>query len=145
MRRIVFMASSFFLTLLIAGELCAAEMGPVEAAVEDCRKDIATYCNNIRPGEGRLLACLYAHNDQLTSGCAYDLRNATAELQQAVEAFVYVSRECRDDLAAYCALGRFGEGRMLDCLNSQRELSVPCTQALQQTGLWQPIGPPGGE
>jgi hypothetical protein len=145
MRRTVFVALSFSLTLLVAGNLCAADIGPVEAAVEDCRKDIDTYCNSIRPGEGRLLACLYAHKDQLAPGCAYDLYNAPADLQQAVEAFVYVSRECKDDLAAYCALGRLGEGRMLECLNSQRGLSARCSQALNAVGLYQPIGPGGGE
>jgi len=134
-----------YLTLLLVGNLCAADIGLVEAAVEDCRKDIETYCQNIRPGEGRLLTCLYAHKDQLTLGCAYDLTNASAELQQAIEAFVYVSRECKDDLAAYCGLGRPGEGRLLDCLNKQRGLSERCSQALNAAGLWQPIGVPGGE
>ena len=133
------------LTLLFVGNLSAADIGPVEAAVEDCRKDIETYCKNIRPGEGRLVACLYAHKDQLTLGCAYDLTNASSELQQAIEAFVYVSRECKDDLAAYCALGRPGEGRLLDCLNKQRGLSERCSQALNAVGLWQPIGELGGE
>ena len=133
------------LTLLFVGNLSAAGIGPVEAAVEDCGKDIETYCKNIRPGEGRLLACLYAHKDQLTLGCAYDLTNASSELQQAIEAFVYVSRECKDDLAAYCALGRPGEGRLLDCLNKQRGLSERCSQALNAVGLWQPIGELGGE
>jgi len=145
MRRTVFMALSFSLTLLFVGNLRAADVGPVEAAVEDCRQDIETYCNTIRPGEGRLLACLYAHKDQLTPGCAYDLYNASPELRQQVEAFVYVSRECKDDLAAYCALVRPGEGRLLDCLNSQRGLSARCSQALQAVGLWEPIGPPGGQ
>ena len=144
MRRCVFPGLNFFLTFVFVGNLCAADIGPVEAAVEDCRKDIETYCNNVRPGEGRLLSCLYAHKDQLALGCAYDLSNATPELRQTVEAFVYVSRECKNDLAAYCALSRLGEGKMLDCLNSQRGLSERCSQALQETGLWQPIGPPGG-
>jgi hypothetical protein len=133
------------LTLLFVGTLSAADIGPVEGAVEDCRKDIETYCKNIRPGEGRLLACLYAHKDQLTLGCAYDLTNASSDLQQAIEAFVYVSRECKDDLAAYCVLGRPGEGRLLDCLNKQRGLSERCSQALNAVGLWQPIGELGGE
>ncbi len=144
MCRCVFIALSFFLTLVFVGNVCAADMGSVEAAVEDCRKDIETYCSNVRPGEGRLLSCLYAYKDQLTLGCAYDLSNASPELQQTVEAFVYVSRECKDDLAAYCALGRLGEGRMLDCLNKQRGLNARCSRALQETGLWQPVGAPGG-
>ncbi|HVN23423.1 MAG TPA: cysteine rich repeat-containing protein [Syntrophorhabdales bacterium] len=145
MRRTVFLMLSFSLTLLFVGNLLAVDIGPVETAVDDCRKDIEMYCNNIRPGEGRLLACLYAHKDQLAPGCAYDLYNVSPEVRQAIEGFVYVSRECKDDLAAYCGLGRPGEGRLLDCLNSQRGLSARCSQALQAVGLWEPIGPPGGE
>ena len=145
MRRTVFMALSFSVTLLFVGNLFAVDIARVKGTVEDCRKDIETYCKNIRPGEGRLLACLYAHKDQLTPGCAYDLYNASPELQQAVEALVYVSGECKDDLAAYCGLGRPGGGSLLDCLNKQRMLSVRCSQALNEVGLWQPIGETDGK
>jgi hypothetical protein len=133
------------LALLTAGNLYAVDMGAVESVVDDCRKDIETYCSDIRPGEGRFLACLRAHENELTSECAYDLNNAPAELQQTIEGFVYVSRECKDDLAAYCALGRLEQGRLLDCLNRQRGLSVRCSQALNATGLYEPPGPVGGE
>ena len=145
MRRTVFLALSFSLTLMFVQNLRAADVSLAEAAVEDCRNDIDTYCNNIRPGEGRLLACLYGHKDQLALACTYDLYNATPELRQAIESYVYVSRECKDDLGAYCGLGRLGEGRLLDCLNRQRGLSARCSQALNETGLYQPMGPIGGE
>ncbi len=145
MRRTVFMALSFSVTLLFVGNLFAADMGRVEGAVENCRKDIETYCKNIRPGEGRLLACLHAHDGRLTPRCAYDLDNASTELQQAIEALVYVSRECRDDLAAYCALHRPEEGTLLDCLNKQRRLSLGCSETLNEVGLRQPMGEVGGK
>ena len=134
MRRTVFLALSFSLTLLFVGNLFAADKGPVQAALDECKKDIDTYCKNITPGEGRLLACLYAYQDKLSGGCAYDLYNASAELQQAVAALMYVARECRDDVAAYCALTPPGEGRLLNCLNKQKGLSGRCSQALQEVG-----------
>jgi len=137
MRRTVFLALSLSLTVLVVGNLFAGDKGPVAAAVDDCKKEIETYCKNITPGEGRLLACLYAHEDQLGGVCAYDLYNASAELQRAVAALVYVSRACKDDMAAYCALRRPGEGRLVNCLNKQRGLSERCSQALNETGLKQ--------
>jgi hypothetical protein len=137
MRHTVFLALSFSLTLLFVGNLFAADKGPVEAALDDCKKDIDTYCKNITPGEGRILACLYAYEDKLSPGCWYHLYNASAELQQAVAAFIYAARECRDDVAAYCALTPPGKGRLLNCLDKQKGLSGRCSQALRDVGLKQ--------
>ena len=146
MRRTVFMALSFSATLLFVGNLFALDMGRVEGAVENCRKDIETYCKNIRPGEGRLLTCLHAHEGRLTPRCADDLNNASTDLQQAIEALAYVSRECRDDLAAYCAAPRRPQdGTLLDCLNKQSRLSLHCSEALNEVGLRQPMGEVGGK
>lgn len=37
--------------------------------VEACRKDIAKFCKVIKPGEGRLGDCLYAHFKALSPAC----------------------------------------------------------------------------
>ncbi len=39
--------------------------------------DLETYCKNVTPGEQRILACLYAHEDKLSGRCVYALYNAT--------------------------------------------------------------------
>ncbi len=41
---------------------------------EACSEEIGQFCHDVTPGDGRILACLYAHEDRLTEGCrvAYD-------------------------------------------------------------------------
>ena len=41
--------------------------------VEGCKTELATHCKGVTPGEGRLLACLYAYEDKLSSRCDYAL------------------------------------------------------------------------
>ncbi len=31
-----------------------------------CEKELVTYCKDVTPGEGRVLACLFAHGDKLS-------------------------------------------------------------------------------
>ena len=38
----------------------------VETVATGCEKELTTYCKDVTPGEGRILACLYAHSDKLT-------------------------------------------------------------------------------
>jgi Cysteine rich repeat len=36
---------------------------------ESCSSELSQYCAEVAPGEGRLLACLYAHGDKLSGQC----------------------------------------------------------------------------
>ena len=70
---------SFMLCIMIicAGTVAAQQKGPAEAAVKGvietvatgCEKELAAYCQGVTPGEGRILACLYAHADRLSGQC----------------------------------------------------------------------------
>jgi hypothetical protein len=113
-----------------------AEKGPVETVTEGCKKEIETYCKDVKPGEGRILACLYAREDKLSGRCEYALYDAAAQLERAVTALTYVANECRDDLKAYCANVKPGEGRLLNCIDKNTEkVSSRCKQALKDVGL----------
>jgi hypothetical protein len=75
----------------------------------------------VTPGEGRILACLYAHEDKLSGQCEYALFDAAAQLERAVAALAYLVNECGDDLDNYCAGVPAGEGRLLDCLDKNEK------------------------
>ena len=49
--------------VLLGGIAAAQQKGPVERVLEGCSTEFETYCKNVTPGEGRLLACLYAYED----------------------------------------------------------------------------------
>jgi hypothetical protein len=136
MNRIV-IVMSIFCSVLFLGELVsAAEMGPVETVKEGCKKELDTYCKDVTPGEGRVLACLYAYGDKLSGRCQYALYDAAAQLERGVAALAYVENECKDDLKSYCSSIKPGEGRLLQCLDKNGEkVSGRCKQAINDVGL----------
>jgi hypothetical protein len=60
----------------------AAEPNPVDAAVmlRACKRDLMRHCRDVPVGEGRKLACLNAHRDELSMRCQ-GLMKATAPLR----------------------------------------------------------------
>lgn len=107
----------------------------VESVATGCDKELATYCKDVTPGEGRVLACLYAHEDKLTGRCEYALYDAAAQLEHFVAALTYVANECDADLEKYCSTVQPGQGRLLDCLDRNRQkVSKRCKQAIKDVG-----------
>ena len=118
--------------ILLFGGVALAEKGPVEIVADGCKQDIETYCKGVTPGEGRILACLYAYQDKLSHRCEYALYDAAAQLQQAVAALTYLANECRDDLKAFCSDVKPGEGRLIECIGKNKEkISGRCKQAIK--------------
>ena len=113
-----------------------ADENIVETVVRGCEKEINTFCKDVTPGEGRVLACLFAHNDKLSGSCEYALYDAAVQLERAVAALTYVANECEDDLDKFCESVEVGEGRLLECLNKhEKKVSDRCIQALKDVGL----------
>ena len=110
---------------------------PLTQTVKDgCKAELESYCKGVTPGEGRVLACLYAHEDKLSAKCEFALFDAAVLLDQAVSALVYAAYECEDDLEKYCADVPVGEGRLLDCITkNKKKVSKRCLDALTETGL----------
>jgi hypothetical protein len=104
-----------------------------ETVIKACQKDLETYCSKVTPGEKRLLACVYAHEDKLSDQCTYALYQASVVLEQVAQAVAYVGKSCRDDIEAHCKNVKVGKGRMLSCLESHtNELSGTCRTAINQ-------------
>ena len=107
----------------------------VETVATGCEKELTTYCKDVTPGEGRILACLYAHSDKLTGQCEYALYDAAAQLERFVAALGYVANECDADMDKFCAQVAVGEGRILKCLDKNAsKISARWTQALKDVG-----------
>jgi len=114
-----------------SGSLFAQD--PVSTVVEGCDVEIEAYCSQVSPGEGRMLACFYAHEDKLSGKCEYALYSAAAQLDQAVSALNYLAGQCENDIVSLCANVEMGEGRILDCLAAQEEaVSAECKAAIAQ-------------
>jgi hypothetical protein len=124
------------LGVLLLATSAFAGTDPVSIISEGCNKEINTYCKTVIPGEGRVLACLYAHSEKLSNRCEYALYDVAAQLERAVAALTYIANECNDDLEKYCAAVRPGGGRLLQCLeNNEKKLSDRCKSAAKDVGL----------
>ncbi len=120
---------ALFLLLGFSGQILAQD--PVATVHAGCATEIENYCSQVSEGEGRLLACFYAHEDKLSGACQYALYDASAQLEHAVSALNYVASQCEDDIVKLCANVQAGEGRLLECLNGQKEaVSAACNQAI---------------
>jgi len=107
----------------------------IDTVAKGCEKELTTYCKDVTPGEGRVLACLFAFSDKLTGQCEYALYDAAVQLERFVAALSYVANECDADLEKFCADVAVGEGRLLNCLDENAsKISERCTQALKDIG-----------
>ena len=107
----------------------------IDTVAKGCEKELTTYCKDVTPGEGRVLACLYAYSDKLSGQCEYALYDAAVQLERFVAALSYVANECDEDLEKFCADIEGGEGRVLKCLDeNSSKINKRCTQALKDVG-----------
>ena len=114
----------------------AAQQPLADQVLEGCKSELESWCQSVTPGEGRLLACLYAHEDQLSGQCEFALYDAAARLERAINALTFVASECRGDIQSLCAGVEAGEGRIAECLDKNAsKLSKPCAQAMADVGL----------
>jgi hypothetical protein len=114
----------------------AAQQGPVQTVTDGCKTELESYCKDVTPGDGRVLACLFSHGDKLSGKCEYALYDAAIQLERAVAALSYVVNECADDLDSFCSAVAVGEGRILDCIEkNDKNLSLRCKEAMIEVGL----------
>jgi len=119
--------------VLVSNAVAAEDL--VEIVAKGCEKELTSFCSQVTPGEGRRLACLYAHNDKLSGQCEYALYDAAVQLERFVAALAYVANECDEDLDKFCSGVVSGEGRLLKCLDDNAaKVSARCTQALKDVG-----------
>lgn len=114
----------------------AAGQGLVQTVADGCNTELEMYCKDVKPGDGRILACLFAHQDKLSGKCEYALFDAAVQLERAVAALAYVVNECADDLDKHCSSVAAGEGRLLACIEkNDNKVSSRCKDALKEVGL----------
>jgi len=122
--------------LVIFVDRANAGNNPVSTVLVGCKIELQSYCSQVTPGKGRLLACLYAHGDKISGRCEYALFDAAVQLERAVAALSYAVNECRSDLEQHCAAVKAGQGRLLTCLEkNDAQVTDRCKHAIKDVGL----------
>lgn len=124
------------LSIVAQASMTFAQGSIVENVIKACQNEIHSYCNQVTPGNGRMLACFYAHENKLTVQCVNALYDGMATLERAVKTISYVASQCRQDIDSLCGATVPGEGRIAECLlDKKAELSSPCRSAIDEVGL----------
>ena len=91
------------------------------------------FCGTVTRGEGRVLQCMQAHDDQLSFRCQFSLYRASRKLGNALHRVERIADACWNDIQAKCGDAE----RIGACVVQKREtLSRPCQRviaALQRT------------
>ncbi len=136
MKQLITVTISLLALLIITSNAGAIE-NLIKSVATGCEKELKSYCSNVTLGEGRVLACLYAHNDKISGKCEYALYDAAAQLERFIATLSYVVNECEDDLQKYCGSVRAGQGRIAECLleKNKDKISERCNQAMKDVDL----------
>jgi Golgi apparatus protein 1 len=74
----------------------------IEAVQGSCAGDINRFCGSVTRGEGRLLLCMQAHDDQLSWRCQFALYRASRNLDRALDRVERIADACWNDIETHC-------------------------------------------
>jgi sporulation protein YlmC with PRC-barrel domain len=101
-------------------ERLAAAVETVEGA---CASDLKHFCGNVTRGEGRLLQCMQAYDDQLSFRCQLALYRVSRNLQSVLARVDRIADACWSDIQEKCG----DADKIGQCVMEKRtSLSQPC-------------------
>jgi hypothetical protein len=93
-----------------------------------CADEIEKFCKDVKPGGGRIIECLKAHEAELCAAC----RGKIGELQGFIKDCEHA---CSGDIAQFCKEIQPGGGRIIKCLREhEKQLSPSCSAKLEMIG-----------
>ena len=115
----------------------AAAAAAAPAAMEipansPCTEDIATFCKDVTPGGGAILACLGDKSGKLSHACK-------SRMETLKKDYLASAADCEPDIEKFCATVPHAGGKVMACLKKHaKELSAPCVALaarLKETAL----------
>ena len=107
--------------------------GSIAKLESSCGDDIKKFCSAVTPGEGRLLHCMQAFEDQISPKCAYDAHDAALNFQAAADRLQLAVTACHDDIVKLCGKTPPGQGRIAQCLITNKAQAAPqCAAAIDK-------------
>jgi hypothetical protein len=96
----------------------------------DCAPEIIAHCSTVRPGAGRIVACLVAHEDKISPRCRITAYLASGDLDERLKALRGPAKTCSADILQYCSDVPAGGGRIYDCLKANKSTLTDACRAL---------------
>ena len=116
-------SSQAFAQTTIRDRIAAA----TDTVENSCGEDIKKFCGSVTRGEGRVLLCMQAHDDQLSFRCQFALYRASRKLGNAIHRVERIADACWTDIQAKCGDAE----RIGQCVVQKREtLSRACQRVV---------------
>jgi hypothetical protein len=98
-----------------------------------CGSDLSKYCSTVTPGEGRLVFCMMAHEDKLSSKCEFALYDASRKMERTLDLIELAADACWNDIERHCANIPEGGGRIAQCLiNNKASVAKACRTTIEK-------------
>ena len=108
--------------VIVTALLLSASAAVAQQAGKPCAGDIKKFCVDIKPGEGRLKACIKPHLAELSESC-----------EDRVLTVAVTGKVCKGDIAKLCAGVVPGSGGIRTCIKSHMaDVSDACRDAMSR-------------
>ena len=97
----------------------------VNKAETACGEDLKKFCSTVTPGEGRVLLCLEAHEDKISSKCDAHFISPRGTSDRALDHVAMTADACWNDIDKFCSSVPEGQGRVAQCLVDKRASVSP--------------------
>jgi hypothetical protein len=115
-------------SLLLLALLAPAR--PAAAADVPCERELASFCSDVKPGDGRVVSCLRGRWPELSTSCREALDRTS---NKALRFF----GDCMLDLARFCKTTPNKHDAVLACLGEHAaELDATCKPAYLRAKAW---------
>ena len=101
--------------------LNATSATQAQDVLKACEADIKTFCSQVTLGDGRLLACMYAHEDKISPECDVAIADAADQLDWFLSSVREALETCAPDIQKHCADVEAGQGRIYACLRIKKD------------------------
>lgn len=107
-----------------------------QSVFEACSNEIMSNCVTVLPGDGRLYACIYAHEEKLSDACDEAVADVADQLDIFFEIVRYAKQECRVDIEKFCSKVKVGGGKIYSCLKSNSgDLTKDCGEVMSRISV----------
>ncbi len=107
----------------------------VDQLAAACRVDLAKYCRGVELGNGRLRACLDAHQNVVSPRCQQTRVAVYASIARRAAAQQNIGQICDADIEKVCGTSH-ADAHLVECLLSvsPAAISPACNQVFTDTG-----------